>query len=95
MGKVHYDSVLSGDPACREYIQKGVERGIEASFAGSDARAGALRRESELFWQAGMFWDNLNAEWNDWVVKFDSASQESVLSKLGFDDPDWRAFATA
>jgi len=29
MGKVHYDSVLSGDPACREYIQKGVERGIE------------------------------------------------------------------
>ncbi|HWS15858.1 MAG TPA: hypothetical protein VN450_06670 [Candidatus Methylomirabilis sp.] len=29
MGKVHYESVLSGDPACREYIQKGVERGIE------------------------------------------------------------------
>jgi hypothetical protein len=42
-----------------------------------------------------MLWDSLNAEWNDWVVQFDRASQDSVLSGLGFDDPDWQAFATA
>ncbi len=72
-----------------------VERGFEASFAGSEALPGALRRESELLWQAGMLWDNMNAEWNDWVVQFDRDAQESVLSDLGFDDPDWRAFATA
>ncbi len=71
-----------------------IERGFEAAFAESDALPGALRRESELLWQAGMVWDNLNAEWNDWVVQFDRAAQESVLSGLGFDDPDWRAFAT-
>ena len=71
-----------------------VERGLEASFAQSEALPGALRGESELLWQAGMLWDNLNAEWNDWVVQFDRATQESVLSELGFDDPDWRAFAT-
>jgi transglutaminase-like putative cysteine protease len=71
-----------------------VERGFEASFAGSEALPGALRRESEFLWQAGMLWDNLNAEWNDWVVQFDRTTQESVLSDLGFDDPDWRAFAT-
>jgi transglutaminase-like putative cysteine protease len=72
-----------------------VERGLEASFAGSEALPGVLRRQSELFWRAGMLWDNLNAEWNDWVVQFDRARQDSVLSGLGFDDPDWRAFATA
>jgi transglutaminase-like putative cysteine protease len=72
-----------------------VERGIEASFAGSDELAGALRRESRLLWQAGMLWDNLNAGWNDWVVQFDRATQDGILSDLGFDDPDWRAFATA
>lgn len=72
-----------------------IERGFEAAFAESEALPGALRRQSELLWQAGMVWDNLNAEWNDWVVQFDRAAQESALSRLGFDDPDWRAFATA
>lgn len=71
-----------------------VERGFEAAFAESEALPGALRRQSELLWQAVMVWDNLNAGWNDWVVQFDRAAQESVLSGLGFDDPDWRAFAT-
>jgi len=72
-----------------------IERGFEAAFAESEALPGALRRESEFFWQAGMLWDNLNAEWNDWVVQFDRARQESVLSGLGFDNPGWHAFATA
>jgi transglutaminase-like putative cysteine protease len=72
-----------------------VERGIEATFAESDLLPGALRRDSPLFWQAEMLWDNLNAEWNDWVVQFDRAAQESVLADIGFEDPDWRAFAAA
>ncbi len=72
-----------------------VERGFEASFAESEALAGALARDSGLLWQAGMLWDNLNAEWNDWVVQFDRAAQDGILDKLGFDDPDWRAFAAA
>jgi hypothetical protein len=70
-----------------------VERGIEASFAESDLLPGAMMRESALLWRAGMLWDNLNAEWNDWVVQFDRALQNEVLLDLGFDDPDWRAFA--
>jgi transglutaminase-like putative cysteine protease len=72
-----------------------VERGFEASFAESEALAGALSRDSGLLWQAGMVWDNLNAEWNDWVVQFDRAAQEGILGRLGFDHPDWRAFASA
>jgi hypothetical protein len=42
-----------------------------------------------------MLWDNFSAEWNDWVVKFDRAAQDGILRQLGFDDPDWRAFAVA
>jgi transglutaminase-like putative cysteine protease len=72
-----------------------VERGLEASFAGSELLPGALARDSPLLWQARLFWDNLNAEWNDGVVQFDRATQDAILSDLGFDDPDWRAFATA
>jgi protein-glutamine gamma-glutamyltransferase len=72
-----------------------VERGIEAAFAGSELLPGALMRDSELLWQAGMLWDRANAAWNDWVVNFDLATQESMLTDLGFEDPDWRAFATA
>jgi transglutaminase-like putative cysteine protease len=72
-----------------------VERGIEAAFAGSELLPGALMRDSELIWQAGMLWDRVNAAWNDWIVNFDLATQESMLTDLGFDDPDWRAFATA
>jgi len=70
-----------------------IERGIEAALSGEELLPGALRRESEFWWQAGMIWDNLNARWNDWVVQFDRLKQESLLADLGFDDPDWRAFA--
>jgi transglutaminase-like putative cysteine protease len=72
-----------------------VERGLEASFAGSELLPDAFVRGSPVLWRARMLWDNLNAEWNDWIVQFDRATQESLLTGLGFDDPDWRAYATA
>ncbi len=72
-----------------------VERGIEAALADSDLLPGGLMRDSPLLWRAGMIWDNFNARWNDWIVQFDRATQESLLLDLGFDDPGWRAFATA
>ena len=40
-----------------------------------------------------MIWDNVNAEWNDGRA-VDRALQNEYLVDLGFDDPDWRAFAT-
>ena len=71
-----------------------VERGLEATFAGAELLPGAFARDSPLLWQARMFWDSLNARWNDWLVRFDRATQEDMLVSMGFDDPDWRAFAT-
>jgi len=72
-----------------------IQRGIEAAFPDEELLPGGLRRDSELFWQAGMFWDNVNARWNDWVVQFNRLRQEELLLDLGFDDPDWRDFAIA
>ena len=63
------------------------------SFAASDLLPGALMRDSPFLWRMGMLWDNVNAEWNDWVVQFDRRLQDEILFDLGFDDPDWRAFA--
>lgn len=72
-----------------------IERGIEASFPDEELLPGGLMRDSEFFWQAGMIWDNVNARWNDWVVQFSRLRQEELLTDLGFDDPDWRAFGVA
>ena len=72
-----------------------VERGLEATFAGAELLPGAFARDSPFLWQARMFWDSLNARWNDWVVQFDRATQEDLLVSMGFHDPDWRAFASA
>jgi transglutaminase-like putative cysteine protease len=72
-----------------------VERGIEAALADSGLLPGALARRSAILWQARMFWDSLNAQWNDLVVKFDRAAQGEILARLGFDEPGWQAFAAA
>ena len=72
-----------------------VERGLEATFAGAELLPGAFARDSPFLWQARMVWDSLNARWNDWVVQFDRATQEDLLVSMGFEDPDWRAFASA
>ena len=72
-----------------------VERGLEGAFEGAELLAGALERDSPFLWRARMAWDIFNAEWNDWVVQFDRATQESLLAGLGVEDPDWRAFGMA
>jgi protein-glutamine gamma-glutamyltransferase len=72
-----------------------IERGIEASFAEAELLPGAFVRGTPWLWQAAMLWDNLNAQWNDWIVQFDRTTQEVLLQGLGFDDADWRAFAVA
>ena len=71
-----------------------IERGIEATFADSDLLPGGLTRDSPLLWQAHMLWDNLNEQWNDVIVQFDRTAQDKLLLGLGFNESDWRAFAT-
>ena len=72
-----------------------IERGATAALAGEELFAGGLMDGSAFWFQARMIWDNLNANWNDWVVQFDRPRQEQLLATLGFDHADWRDLAVA
>ncbi len=72
-----------------------IERGVQAALPAEGLFAGGLMDGSAFWFRARMVWDNLNANWNDWVVQFDRLRQKELLSKLGFGDPDWRDFAAA
>jgi transglutaminase-like putative cysteine protease len=67
-----------------------VERGLDAALPESEPVPGRLLRNSDLLWQARLIWDNVNARWNDWIIRYSSESQEQVLESFGFEDPDWR-----
>jgi transglutaminase-like putative cysteine protease len=67
-----------------------VEQGLAAALPEDEPVAGRLLRSSDLLWQARLAWDNVNARWNDWIVRYSSESQERMLESLGFEQPDWR-----
>jgi transglutaminase-like putative cysteine protease len=67
-----------------------IERGLDAALPEGEYAPGRLLRNSDLLWQAGLIWDNVNARWNDWIVGYSGESQEQMLDSLGFEDPDWR-----
>jgi transglutaminase-like putative cysteine protease len=70
-----------------------VERGLDAALPEGEPVPGRLLRGSEALWQARMLWDNVNARWNEWIVRFDAARQERILEDIGFEAPDWRQLA--
>ncbi len=67
-----------------------VERGIEEALNAEDLLSTGLLRDSDWRWQWRMLWDNANATWNDWIVRFDLPRQQQLMSWLGFIDPDWQ-----
>jgi len=67
-----------------------VERGLDAALPENEPVPGRLLRRSELLWQAQLLWDNVNARWNDWIVRYSGEQQERLLEQMGFERPDWR-----
>jgi transglutaminase-like putative cysteine protease len=67
-----------------------IERGLDAALPDGEPVPGRLLRQSELLWEARLLWDNVNARWNDWIVRFSAERQERLLEWMGFDRPDWR-----
>lgn len=72
-----------------------IERGIQPALPAGELLAGGLMQDSALWFRARMMWDNVAANWNDWVVRFDRLRQRELLSNLGFADPDRAATAIA
>jgi transglutaminase-like putative cysteine protease len=72
-----------------------IERGVQAALPAAGLLAGGLMQDSAFWFRVRMVWDNVNANWNDWVVQFNRLRQEQILSKLGFDAADWKNLAVA
>ena len=70
-----------------------VERGLDAAMPENEPVPGRFLRRSGLLLQARFVWDNVNAHWNDWVVKFSEQRQVQMLEGLGFKEADWRQLA--
>ena len=70
-----------------------VEQGLDAALPEDEPVAGRLLRRSDFLWQARFVLDNVNANWNDWVVKFSEERQARMLEGLGFGDTDWKFLA--
>lgn len=80
------------DPTAAVAPQR-VERGLDAALPENEPVAGRFLRRSKLLWQARFVWDDINAHWNDWVVKFSEERQVQILKGLGFEEADWRQLA--
>jgi hypothetical protein len=70
-----------------------IERGLDAALPEGEPVPGRLLRRSEWLWNARLVWDNVNARWNDWVVRFSAERQALLLGRLGFTETDWRPLA--
>jgi hypothetical protein len=85
-----------------ERIEDGIDitRSISSLGAVSEAersevirramRKGVLRR---LWETLKNFWDNLNSNWNYWVISYDSNQQRSVMDDLGMGEAGWVTLA--
>jgi transglutaminase-like putative cysteine protease len=67
-----------------------IERGLIGAMGELEPVPGRLREASALWLQVELSWDALNDLWNERIVRFNAASQMSLLERLGIDDPDWR-----
>jgi hypothetical protein len=77
------------DPTAAVAPQR-VERGPEAALPEGDPVPGRFLGQSDVLWQARLAWDNVNALWIDWIVRFSAEEQERLLEEIGFERPDWR-----
>lgn len=72
-----------------------IERGIDFSLNAEDSRllGNAFSRQSRWIYELQMRWDAVNYQWTRWVLNYDNARQEQLLSQwLGGMEP-WRLTA--
>lgn len=82
------------DPTAAVAPQR-IERGLDAAINADEPVPGRLLRQSVLLSRIRLSWDALNTFWNDHVVGFDIADQQSVLGWIGIQDADWRNLGMA
>jgi transglutaminase-like putative cysteine protease len=67
-----------------------IERGIDAAIPENESVPGRIISRSATLTHLRNLWDAVNTYWNDNIVEFGQAHQESLLQAFGIEDPDWR-----
>ena len=74
----------------RQSHRNRIEVGFTDSlFDGLGAEWG-LAAPSLFLHQMQLYWDSLNARWNDWILGYGPDKQNQFMQLLGMDDPTWR-----
>ncbi len=72
-----------------------IEQGLESAGTYNEALTGHMLSRSHWLYQMRQNWDAVNTFWKARIVNFDSDDQRSVMSLLGFSNPDWRTLGWA
>ncbi|MFZ2853409.1 MAG: DUF3488 and transglutaminase-like domain-containing protein [Rhodocyclaceae bacterium] len=68
-----------------------IERGIGAALAAGETLPMLSRIDADWLRQMRNRWEAANNAWNQWVLGYNPQRQRELLSRLGFDNPDWRS----
>lgn len=67
-----------------------IEVGRSGSMLNGAAAEWGFSTPSMLVYQMQMYYDAINAKWNEWVLGYGPENQNRFMNWLGMDDPDWR-----
>ena len=67
-----------------------IEVGRSGSMFDGAAAAWGFNAPSALLHKMTLYWDAMNAQWNEWVLGYGPENQNKFMEWLGMDDPDWR-----
>lgn len=77
----------------RGWVRVDPTAAVDPSRIELDAGGGGGADKGWSWGGVGMTWDALQNAWNRWVLTYDRARQESLLSQLGAGEQRWRAHA--
>jgi transglutaminase-like putative cysteine protease len=67
-----------------------IEMGRSGSLIDGVAAEWGFSSSTMLVYQLQMYYDAINAKWNEWVLGYGPENQDKFMEWLGMDDPDWR-----
>ena len=67
-----------------------IEVGFTDSLFDGFGSEWGLDAPSLVLHQMQLYWDSLNARWNDWILGYGPDKQDQFMRILGMDDPSWR-----
>jgi len=67
-----------------------IEIGRSGSMFDGIAADWGFSTPSMLVYQMQMYYDAINAKWNEWILGYGPENQDKFMEWLGMDDPDWR-----